>query len=95
MEPNVGWGNDAVGDNPPTDPPSVQRDAHVAPDLDEFVQPLWDEVVEAAPERCQSGNVWQDAYDARRVQRPSADWKSSSRDTDSQVNSLSDRPKCP
>jgi hypothetical protein len=74
----------------------MEDDAHPGPDADCVVPPRWDEIVEGSVER---RDVWTDLYDPRgrfgQAQIPSARLRSSTLGVASQLNSLSERPKCP
>ena len=92
---------DADGDDPPADPATVQLDPHHVADPHLVAHRVGDEVVELLVD---AGDVGQDPDDqrrlgrpagGRRLQSPSADFRSPTRLVCSQVKSGSARPKWP
>jgi hypothetical protein len=86
--PDVDLGLVRHPDHPPADAATVEVDADDRPDAHLVPERVRDQVVEGLLDR---GQVRQDPGD----QRPSADFRSSTLEVASQVNSFSLRPKCP
>jgi hypothetical protein len=103
-ERHAGWRLDRKSEHPSTHAPALKRHPHYATRAYRGGNIRRDEVVELALETC---HVWKHPRHQRRrsrgsfghykpgCYRPSAALKSASRLVTSQVNSLSERPKCP